>query len=81
MEFNRRKGEKEMKVLNPGEKAKLPDGRTVTFLQTEYPECDGCVFEFEECGKQDSYVGPCGSGRPDGKLGIFIECKSDERHG
>lgn len=70
-----------MKVLNPGEKAKLPDGRTVTFLQTEYPECYGCVFEFEECGKQDSYVGPCGSGRPDGKLGIFIECKTDERHG
>lgn len=65
-----------MKVLNPGEKVTLPDGRIVTFLQTDYPECDGCAFEFENCGMQDNYVGPCGSGRPDGKLGIFVECKN-----
>ena len=70
-----------MKVLKHNEKAKLPDGRIVKFVQTNNYYCDGCVFEFEICGKYERSVGPCGSGRPDGIVGIFVECKPDERHG
>ena len=66
-----------MKVLEPGEEARLPDGRIVTFTQTDNPLCDGCMFEFENCGLPDIYVGPCGSGRPDGKIGIFTEKNTD----
>lgn len=64
-----------MKALNPGEKVTLPDGRTIAFLNVGRPECDGCVFEFENCGLYDNETGPCGTGRSDGEIGIFVECK------
>lgn len=67
-----------MKILKHGEKKKLPDGRTVSFIQTNNYYCDGCAFEFEICGKYERHVGPCGSGRPDGKVGVFIQCEPDE---
>lgn len=70
-----------MKVLKPGEKATLRDGRTVTFLHTDDPDCEGCVFECENCGLYGPIVEECGSGRDDGKVGIFVEVNSDERHG
>lgn len=66
------------KILKPGEKVTLPDGRIITFLQTCSPECDGCAFEYENCGLYESYLGPCGSGRTDGKIGIYVECKKQE---
>jgi hypothetical protein len=62
-----------MKILKPGEKTTLSDGRVVTFLITNNPDCFGCVFCDEDCTKED--LGLCGSGRPDGNFGIFVECK------
>lgn len=64
-----------MKSLKPGENVTLPDGRTITFLITDNPECDGCVFFNEDCTKVET--GHCGSGRPDGEIGIFVECKEE----
>ena len=64
-----------MKVLKPGDTVKLPDGRVITFLSTQTPECDGCVFEFVNCGLYEEIAGACGTGRPEGDIGIFVECK------
>lgn len=65
------------KILNPGEKAELPDGRTVTFIEVDMytlgEPCYGCAFEYERCELWHEYVGPCGSARPDGIFGIFVE--------
>jgi len=68
-----------MKALNPGEKVTLPNGKTITFLETNIEAmndpCEGCVLDGTECLLFDNITGACGTGRPDGKFGIFIECK------
>ena len=66
-----------MKQLKIGEEVTLPDGRTVKFLECDitamYDPCEGCAFENEFCTALNDYLGSCGSGRNDGKFGIFIE--------
>lgn len=68
-----------MIALNPGEKVTLPDGKTVTFLEVNIDAmndpCEGCVLDTRECTLFDDITGPCGTGRLDGKFGIFVECK------
>lgn len=64
-----------MKALKPGEKTTLPDGRVITFLVTGIPDCEGCAFCDIDCTTMET--GHCGSGRPDGKLGIFVEVKNN----
>lgn len=80
MEPNRRKGEKEMRQLEIGEEVELPDGRTVKFVECNIESmddpCEGCAFEDEHCTSLNDYLGSCGSGRTDGKFGIFIECNN-----
>lgn len=66
-----------MSVLKPGKKKKLPDGRVITFLETGSPDCEGCIFLSEDCTTIET--GHCGSGRLDGKMGIFVECKDNEK--
>lgn len=70
------------KILMPGEKTTLPDGRTVKFVEVDIDAmddvCGGCAFEYENCTLKDKYVGPCGKFRTDGKFGIFVECKNNE---
>ena len=69
-----------MKALKPGEKTRLPDGRTIVFLEVDITAmdnpCYGCCLEHENCTNLDNYTGSCGSGRPDGKFGVFVECKN-----
>lgn len=70
-------------ILNEGDRAILPDGRVITFLEFKHghiPDdiCGGCIFQFEDCGPMYDHTGPCGTDRPDGKLGIFVECKKQE---
>lgn len=64
------------KILIPGEKTTLPDGRTVEFMEVNIDAmddvCDGCEFQNENCTVLHDYIGSCGSGRPDGKFGIFV---------
>lgn len=66
-----------MKQLDIGEEVILPDGRTVKFLECDLTAmddpCEGCAFENEFCTPLTDYLGSCGSGRTDGKFGIFIE--------
>lgn len=64
-------------ILNEGDKATLPDGRVITFLEVNLcamdDPCYGCVLAEERCTELHPITGPCGSDRPDGKFGIFIE--------
>ena len=64
-------------VLNEGDLATLPDGRVVTFLEVNVSAmddpCYGCALSYHNCADLDHITGPCGSDRPDGKFGIFIE--------
>ena len=66
-----------MKQLNIGEELKLPDGRNIKFLECNIDAmddpCEGCAFEHEDCISLNNHVGSCGSGRTDGKFGIFVE--------
>lgn len=68
-------------ILNEGDKVTLPDGRVITFLEVNVcamdDPCYGCALEHENCTYLDPITGPCGSGRPDGKFGIFIEIEED----
>ena len=68
-----------MKALKQGEKTTLPNGKTITFLEVNIEamtdSCEGCVLDVTECLMFDDITGPCGTGRPDGKIGIFVECK------
>ena len=68
-------------ILHEGDKVTLPDGRVITFLEVNVSAmddpCYGCVLAEDDCTYLDSITGPCGSGRPDGKLGIFIEIEED----
>ena len=69
------------KDLKPGEKKKLTDGRTITFLEVNIDAmddpCEGCAFDNENCASWYMHTGACGTGRDDGKLGIFVECKEE----
>lgn len=64
-------------VLNEGDRSTLPDGRVVTFLEVNVSAmddpCYGCVLSHHDCADFDPITGPCGSDRPDGKFGIFVE--------
>ena len=64
-------------LLNEGNRATLPDGRVVTFLEINVSAmddpCYGCALIHDDCTALDPITGPCGSDRPDGKFGIFIE--------
>lgn len=65
------------KILMPGEKTTLPDGRTVEFMEVNIDamddDCEGCEFHNESCALLHDYIGLCGIGRPDGKFGIFVK--------
>ena len=64
-----------MKVLKPGEKVTLPDGRTVKAVEVDIYSmtdiCEGCEFAYEICTQFNDFLGSCGSGRPDGKFVVF----------
>ena len=67
-------------VLNEGDLANLPDGRVVTFLEVDITAmddpCYGCALAHINCTELDPITGPCGSDRPDGKFGIFVEAEN-----
>ena len=66
---------------DPGVPIPLADGRVVEFMESDIQAtatvCEGCIFENGFCSEYEE-VGSCGSGRPDGKFGIFVESKRQQ---